>query len=218
MSSNTSTLFFTNQVTINIDVGYGEIDGSRLGRNGPWRELRAAVPARKLQLGTDYPAVGGRAGFLDIAVEISALRQFADEPGGSAGFGFDLGNFDQLCRIQQHFALQLRGKFQAVIARNIYFVGTVEHEITEDMGRVSLLNEQPRNYSPIDLFRYSAPGVRDVTTGSKRSTAYFSINSGDTDLGTWNNHTKMATLPTGMENAFRTAATMPLMTIRVPAW
>jgi hypothetical protein len=29
-----------------------------------------------------------------------------------------------------------------------YFVGVVEHEISEDMGRVSLLNEQPYDYSP----------------------------------------------------------------------
>ena len=95
-------------------------------------------------------------------------------------------------------------------SREYYFVGTVEHEITEDMGRVSLLNEQPRDYSPIDLFRYSAPGVRDLKTGSKRSTAYFSINNGDTDLGTWNNHTKNGDLgdwygkhiPNGGDDAF----------------
>ena len=36
----------------------------------------------------------------------------------------------------------------------------------------------------MDLFRYSAPGKRDLTASA--STAYFSINSGTTDLDNWN--------------------------------
>ena len=64
----------------------------------------------------------------------------------------------------------------------------LEHEITEVMGRVSKLNDQPNQYSPIDLFRYSAPGDRDLTTGGAGSTAYFSIDNGNTNLGTWNNN------------------------------
>ena len=67
-----------------------------------------------------------------------------------------------------------------------YFVGIVEHEFTEDMSRISLIGGQPYRYSPMDLFRYSSPGVRDVTTGGSGSTAYFSINNGSTDLGSWN--------------------------------
>ena len=35
-----------------------------------------------------------------------------------------------------------------------YFVGVVEHEIAEDLGRVSLIDGQPSYYSTIDLFRY----------------------------------------------------------------
>ena len=66
-----------------------------------------------------------------------------------------------------------------------YFIGVLEHEITEVMGRVSLLNQG--SYSPIDLYRYSASGVRDLTTGGSGSTAYFSIDNGATNLGTWNN-------------------------------
>ena len=55
------------------------------------------------------------------------------------------------------------------------------------MGRISLIGGQPYHYSPMDLFRYSSPGVRDVATGGNGSTAYFSINNGSTDLGSWNN-------------------------------
>jgi hypothetical protein len=67
-------------------------------------------------------------------------------------------------------------------SNQFYFVGIVEHEISELMGRLSFLS-----YSPIDLYRYSSPGVRDLSTGGKGSTAYFSIDNGATNLGTWNN-------------------------------
>ena len=40
----------------------------------------------------------------------------------------------------------------------------------------------------MDLYRYTSPGVRDLTAGGSGSTAYFSINNGATNLGTWNNN------------------------------
>ena len=40
----------------------------------------------------------------------------------------------------------------------------------------------------MDLFRYSAANVRDLASGGSGSTAYFSINNGVTNLGTWNNN------------------------------
>ena len=40
----------------------------------------------------------------------------------------------------------------------------------------------------MDLYRYSAPGVRSVATGGSGSTAYFSVDNGVTNLGTWNNN------------------------------
>ena len=52
-----------------------------------------------------------------------------------------------------------------------------------------MLNGQPSSYyAPMDLFRYSSSGVRDLTTGGSGSTAYFSVDNGVTNLGTWNNH------------------------------
>ena len=74
-----------------------------------------------------------------------------------------------------------------------YFIGVVEHEITEDMGRASLLNATssggtsggpPTYYSPIDLFRYAGSGTPQVGTGAP---SYFSIDHGATNLDNWNN-------------------------------
>ena len=68
------------------------------------------------------------------------------------------------------------------------FVGVVLHEITEVMGRISLLNYQPSDYSAMDLFRYTSSGARDLTTGGSGSLAYFSTDGGHTLLNSWNNN------------------------------
>jgi hypothetical protein len=64
------------------------------------------------------------------------------------------------------------------------FVGTVEHEISEVMGRISGLSFG--GYAPIDLFRYAAPGTPQLGTGSP---SYFSLDHGTTNLNSWNNFT-----------------------------
>jgi autotransporter passenger strand-loop-strand repeat protein len=71
-----------------------------------------------------------------------------------------------------------------------YFVGVVEHEISEVLGRSSVLGDGiggTTSYSIMDLFRYSAPNVRDltVTPPSPYTSAYFSINNGNTNLDNW---------------------------------
>ena len=45
-------------------------------------------------------------------------------------------------------------------------VACLEHEISEVMGRVAFLSDTPRIATPLDLFRYSAPGQRDLAAGS----------------------------------------------------
>jgi hypothetical protein len=58
-------------------------------------------------------------------------------------------------------------------------IGVLEHEISEVMGRVGALGMTGANgeqnwhgwYTPLDLFRYASPGVRDLTPGP----GYFSV-------------------------------------------
>ena len=73
------------------------------------------------------------------------------------------------------------------VAGDYDFIGVAEHEMTEVMGRISLLGETiasiPDTYSALDLFRYSAPGARRLVAGK---TAYLSINGGGTDLLAFN--------------------------------
>ena len=191
---------FTNNVTINIDVGYGEIDGQALGSDDlgesyapqylqeSYSSVRAALLAQGAPGASTLPSSSPLSGSLYMSqAEAQALGLTSSVSTSYVGF-HPIRN------------LQLYPDVTPA-SDQYYFIGVVEHEISEDMGRVSLLNYQPHEYSPIDLFRYSSPGVRDLTTGGEGSTAYFSINNGTTNLGTWNNQTSNGDLadwyPTG---------------------
>jgi len=56
-------------------------------------------------------------------------------------------------------------------------VGVIEHEMTEGlMGRIGGLGlTNGGNWGPLDLFRYSSPGVRDYSGGADGRPAYFSV-------------------------------------------
>jgi hypothetical protein len=178
---------FTNNVTVNIDVGYGEIDGM-------------AIPAGDLSesdsnlFAFSYSQLRNR--LLTMNTPGAATLPVSDPTGGEV-LGMPSAEAKALGlmpatdpAIDGYVGVSSSIPFS--YAPNVtpaqgeyYFVGAIEHELSEDMGRISLLARPPGNeYSPMDLFRYSAPGVRQMTTGAA---SYFSINSGITDLNNWNN-------------------------------
>jgi len=72
-------------------------------------------------------------------------------------------------------------------SRKYDFIGVVEHEISEVLGRFLLvagtIGNMSNSYGPLDLFHYSSPGVRDFV-GTQAG--YFSINGGNTNLDNFN--------------------------------
>jgi hypothetical protein len=74
-------------------------------------------------------------------------------------------------------------------ANQYYMIGSIEHELTEVMGRFAMDGTNSFGdavgpvYTIMDLFRYSSPGVRQLTNGDP---AYFSIDNGQHFYYYWN--------------------------------
>jgi len=59
-------------------------------------------------------------------------------------------------------------------------VGAIEHEVTEGVfGRVSSLGVGGSPFEPLDLFRFTAQGVRDYTGGADGQASFFGVDGAD---------------------------------------
>jgi hypothetical protein len=115
---------------------------------------------------------GGDATSTPIPVAQGSLATFLDpsEVGPSAGSGGAPGIDD---------TITLNTSYAWTYGQDV--VNTLEHEISEGgMGRVGGLGDQNNAFSTMDLFRFSAAGVRDLTDGRDGATTYFSFNGGAT--------------------------------------
>ena len=183
---------FTDSITINIGVGYGEINGQPLDsgalgesesffRSYSYTQLRNAL-ASDAKSADDNTAVGtlpasdptGGGGYYITRGEAKALGLLAASTSPDGYVGFASGPFDY-------------DNSNGVTAGQYDFFGVVAHEITEVMGR-TLFVGQPFGsaqsaYTVMDLFHYSASGVRDF---SGTQAGYFSLDGGKTNLDNFN--------------------------------
>ena len=177
---------FTNNCTINVCVGYGEVDGQTLGSGdlgesitnyagATYSSLQSALVAENAPGSSTLPSSSPLAGSPVLAQAEAKALGLTSATGTDGYVGFSN-------------AVAWDYTTAAPSGGQYYLIGTIEHEITEVMGRQSLINYAPNLYSVMDLYRYTSPGVRDLTAGGSGSTAYFSINGGVTNLGTWNNN------------------------------
>ncbi|MGD0721624.1 MAG: NF038122 family metalloprotease [Roseiarcus sp.] len=188
---------FTNAATVNIDVGYGEIDGTSLGAGnlGESESYIASVPYAQAvaALDANEPAASQQAAYATLPASTPVAggtmwMTTAQEKavgllsGTNAALDGYVGFSSTNAFSYSATATPTSGEY--------YFIGVVEHEFSEVMGRDSFLGEGlsgTTSYSLMDMFRYSASGERDTTaTPPVANTAYFSINNGATDLGNWN--------------------------------
>ena len=181
---------FTNSMTLNLKVGYGEVGGTAMGSGAlgesessfdlvTYTQLRAALAAHATQpdqvtalahLPTTSP---GTASFAVANAEAKALGLVAAN--GTAVDG-SIGLASMYAMTYDPANRAVSGLYDAI--------GVIEHEITEVMGRTQSLSTISGYDSPLDLFRYSSAGVRDLLPGA----GSFSIN-GTTMLQTYNNPT-----------------------------
>ncbi len=158
---------FTNQITLNISVGYGTVAGLPIssgalaqsrssGVTVPYAQLAAVLPG----LPASDPTGNGLFYISNAEARVLGLAGTGAALDGSVGlssafnFTYDPNN------------RAIPGQYDAI--------GALEHEITEVMGRtsevgVASLRRQPL-YTPLDLFRYSGVGTRIFTNG----VSYFS--------------------------------------------
>jgi hypothetical protein len=180
---------FSNPITVNIDVGWGEIGGSSISAGAlgesetylagyySYGQVRSAMIS-DARSSADQTAVsslptgdptGGKSELMATS-EARALGLSSYD--GTDGFvGFDKSSswtFSPTSR-------GVRGEFD--------FIGVAEHELSEVLGRISDLGTIGGTLDPLDLFRYSAPNTRALIAGNGQ---YFSINGGSTNLNTFN--------------------------------
>ena len=194
---------FTNNVTVNIAFSWGEINGQTVTGHGTNEEhsvvesyadvLKALTTGAQsvVQKSADgtLPTVGNSPFGTGNSIALSDAQAKAlgfmpangSESDGTVAFG---AQFDWDFNTNE-----ITQKGQS------YFVATAEHEISEVMGRTSddgqpdTHNNNNPTWRAMDFFRYSSPGQRDTQPGTatNNSTAYFSLDGGNTNLGTWNN-------------------------------
>ena len=180
---------FTNAVTVNIQVGWGEVLGSPVTTLGTaaiagygtysYSQMQsilrasatsesdktayASLPASSPIGAGTYTLTPAPAKALVVAGASSAIDGYI---GFGAGYGFDFNRGDGIATGQYDF------------------IGVALHEISHVLGRVSgLYGTAATNGLAIDLFRYNAAGK---TSFNYNESAYFSIDAGVTNLATFN--------------------------------
>ena len=182
---------FFNPVTININVGWGEIGGiavSSLGASGSnWYGYYSASQmdsylkntATSTADQTAYShlpssAPAGTAGYWVTSAQAKALGMTSGSSTNVDGYiGFGSGykyTFDNSTGI--------------VTSGTYDLIGVAEHEISEILGRISGLGPAGSGSAPsiMDMFRYTA-GLPSFSYGSA---SYFSIDGGVTHLANFN--------------------------------
>jgi hypothetical protein len=183
---------FSDPITVTINVGYGEVGGYAMGGNALGSSMSylnsysytqiAAAMAADATSATDSSAVaslpsgnptGGTMWLTTANAKAVGLLANNTSVDGYVGFSSTLP-FD--------FDLA-----DGVTAGAYDFFGTAMHELTEVLGRMTFdggtIAGVTNSYYGLDLFHYSAPGVRSFS-GSQAG--YFSVDGGVTNLGAFN--------------------------------
>ena len=184
---------YTDPITINMQVGWGQIHGNNLSPGNLGQSLTLqqgffSFAQMKSALTLDatttsdntavahLPASDPYGGFKFVTsnAEAKALGLLAGNASGIDGYvGFNSSaswTFDPNNRA-------VPGEFD--------FIGLALHEITEVMGRYGLAQNGASSgrYSPIDLFRYTSAGNLALTPVNG---TYFSIDGGTTSIHAYN--------------------------------
>lgn len=185
------TTLFSNKEVIEIDVGWGEIDGtslspSALGESESYGYLTnyATVTHALAQDGFTFSAANEpiHGQFFITSADAKALGLVNPASGldGYIGFSTLTGT-----GYSWNLAASTTGSNSGTAPTQFDLQSVALHEISEVMGRIgmegTIVNGQ-HTYTPLDLFNYQSHGVLELSGNG----GYFSNNDGTTHLGTYN--------------------------------
>src|SRR5262249_4603960 len=162
---------FTNPVTVNINVGWGEVHGQALVPGALGESIRSSSQLYSYSQILNALIANNAKSATDITADASLAA--ADPTNGG---GFRIGDADaQALGLRPATSSTIDGWVGFDSAPGVFtfdpnnravsglydFMGVAFHEITEVMGRIAGLSSF--GYSVMDLFRYSAPGARQLT-------------------------------------------------------
>jgi Ca2+-binding RTX toxin-like protein len=189
---------FANPITITIQMGWGEVGGSKIGSNAvgesdgsdivtTYAVVRNALVANATS--TDQITADATLPIADPTGGDTFDVSFAEAKalGLTAGQGISARSTEVDGQVGLNSSLSYSFNPDSRAASGDYdAIGALEHEMTEVMGRIGSVGYAlgSKVYTPLDMFRYSSPGVRDL----KAASAYFSVD-GQTMLLPYNNPT-----------------------------
>ena len=171
-------------MTINIDVGYGEVDNMRMGPGAIGESATNLLSVTDSALRSAYSS-----SYLnDVHLGTSAApgSLFVSYAEGKA-LGFSVPNtIDGYVGFSSQKGIFDYNNTDGVSSGQYDAFGVVAHEFSEVMGRILLVGATINNapsYMAFDSFHYSSPGVQDFFGNG----GYFSADNGSTNLAAFNN-------------------------------
>jgi hypothetical protein len=179
-------------ITIPIDVGYGEINGSKIGNSALGEGLTNLQQVTQLTsiyptTNPNYPSNPPNGKYYVSDAEAQALGiQLTNPPtvDGYIGFSSKSNTFDYNTNIFSTVG-STGGSLGSNYSNQYDFEGTVAHEISEVLGRIFLGGS---SYSAYDLFFHYSLGSngKPVHDFAANGGGYFSNDGGNTNLGSFN--------------------------------
>ncbi|THD58620.1 NF038122 family metalloprotease [Phenylobacterium sp.] len=163
---------FTNQLTVSVDFQFSSLGQADSAENN-FSEVNLSYQTLVSELRSHATTAND-----DIAV--NGLP--ASDPSGGVGFDIPQAQAVMLGLKAQGNAIDdvvtLNSDLNWTFGQDA--IGAIDHELTEGVfGRISSLGVAETRWNTLDLFRFTASGVRDYTGGSDGVTTFFGLDSND---------------------------------------
>ena len=182
---------FQDPVTVNIAVGYGEVNGQPLGsgalgssltyfNNYTYAQIFAALAADSTSA-DDASSIAS----LPLSNPVSGNYWMTTAQAKAVGLQGASSHLDGYVGFTSSPILDFDNS-NGVSPGQYDFFGVIMHEITEVMGRQLIVGANfggGPSYDAMDMFHFSAPGVHSFVGAQS---GYFSLDNGVTNLGNFN--------------------------------